>query len=165
MKYPTVLFDWGDTLMLDVPGKPGAMVDWDQVYAVEGAEDALKFLRSTGRRLYIATGAAVSDAKQIVGALARVGLDKYFEQRVFCQRNTGLPKGEEFYKYVAAELHVAPGDAVMIGDTLAKDVLPTAAAGIDAIWFNPKKLPGTTTSVTVHSMQELIHYFESLRDV
>lgn len=34
------LFDWEDTLMVDFPGVPGKMCDWDVVQAVAGAEKA-----------------------------------------------------------------------------------------------------------------------------
>jgi len=52
------LFDWGDTLMVDFPGVPGKMCNWDVVEAVDGAKEALEHLskpdppdhRHSGRR-------------------------------------------------------------------------------------------------------------------
>ncbi len=49
------LFDWGDTLMVDFPGVPGKMCDWEIVEAVTGAKEALAAL-SKHAQIYIATG-------------------------------------------------------------------------------------------------------------
>lgn len=38
------LFDWGDTLMVDLKGFPGKMCEWDTVEAVDGAFDTLECL-------------------------------------------------------------------------------------------------------------------------
>ncbi len=47
------LFDWGDTLMVDLPDKQGKMCDWDIIEAVSGAEETLAFL-SKESKIYIA---------------------------------------------------------------------------------------------------------------
>lgn len=35
----------------------------------------------------------------------------------------------------------APGDALMVGDSLSSDIQGAINAGIDCCWFNPKRLP------------------------
>ena len=39
-----VVWDWGDTLMRDIPGQVGPMVDWDYVEAMPGALLAVRSL-------------------------------------------------------------------------------------------------------------------------
>ena len=78
LRYPTILFDWGDTVMRDHPEITIPMVEWETIEVVEGIADVLEYLHSTGRRIGLATSAAISDEGQIRGALARGGLDIYF---------------------------------------------------------------------------------------
>lgn len=161
--YPAVLFDWGDTVMKDDPASSVPMVDWPAVEAVQGIESVLEYLHSSGRGIALATSASISDEVQIRAALGRAGLDRYFS-RIFCFKNTGLPKGEAFYQHVLGELAIPATDALMVGDSFEKDVLNANSVGIYAVWFNP--MSGDTRKsglhLTVHSMEELLSFFESL---
>ena len=95
LHYPTVLFDWGDTVMYDDPALTTPMVECPTIKVVEGIADVLADLHSSGRCIILATGALVSDEGQIRGALARAELDQYFS-RIYCFKNTHLPKSEAF---------------------------------------------------------------------
>lgn len=161
--YSTILFDWGDTVMRDYPERITPMVEWETVEVIEGIGDVLAYVHSTGRRIALATSAAISDEDQIRGALRRGGLDTYFS-RIYCFKNTNLPKGEEFYRYILNDLNLYASDALMVGDGFEKDIQIPNVLGIFGVWFNPKS--GETREneqhVTVHSMQELRTFFESL---
>ena len=164
-RYPTVLFDWGDTVMRDHPEITTPMVEWETVEVIEGIADVLEYLHSSGRRIVLATSAAISDEHQIHGALRRGGLDGYFSH-IYCFKNTNLPKGEEFYRYILNDLNVPASDALMVGDGFEKDVLGANAVGIFAVWFNPRseETRKSDLHITVHSMMELCAFFESLDD-
>lgn len=163
LRYPTVLFDWGDTVMRDDPASNVPMVEWQTIEVVEGIADVLEYLRSSGRWIILATSASISDESQIRGALARGGLDQYFS-RIYCFKNTHLPKGEAFYRHILSDLRVPVSDALMVGDGFEKDVLAANAVGIFAVWFNPKsdETRNDELRITVHSMQELRAFFKSL---
>lgn len=163
LRYPTVLFDWGDTVMRDRPEITTPMVEWETVEVVEGIADLLAFLHTSGRRIVLATSAAISDENQIRGALARGGLDSYFS-RVYCFKNTNLPKGEAFYRYILNDLRISASDALMVGDHFEKDVQVPNSLGMFAVWFNPgsEETRKSELYVTVHSMRELRAFFESL---
>src|SRR5215216_3746165 len=92
LRYPTVLFDWGDTVMRDDPARVTPMVEWETIEVVDGIPEVIAYLHSSGRRIVLATSAAISDESQIRGALARGGLDTYFSH-IYCFKNTKLPKG------------------------------------------------------------------------
>ena len=152
-----ILFDWGDTVMHDdFPTSAVPMVEWETVRAVEGIAEALEQLHRGGRTCILATSAAISDEAQIRGALARVGLDRYFAH-IYCFHNTGLPKGVGFYRHILADLGVAPEAAVMVGDTFEKDVTAANAAGLAAVWFNPRsdEVRSGERHATIHSLGEL----------
>lgn len=162
-RYSTVLFDWGDTVMRDHPEITIPMVEWETIEVIEGIADVLEYLRSSGRRIVLATSAAISDEGQIRGALARGGLDTYFSH-IYCFKNTNLPKGEAFYRHILSDLHIPAADTLMVGDGFEKDVQNANAAGIFGVWFNPgsDELRNSHGYVTVHSMQALLAFFKTL---
>ena len=161
--YPTVLFDWGDTIMRDHPEITTPMVEWETIEVIDGITDVLAYLHSSGRRIILATSAAISDKSQIRRALARGGLDKYFS-RIYCFKNTGLSKGVEFYRHILNDLQIPASDVLMVGDGFEKDVQVPNRLGIFALWFNPKSDETRTNElhITAHSMHELRTFFESL---
>jgi putative hydrolase of the HAD superfamily len=158
--YPIVLFDWGDTVMYDDPLLAAPMSEWSTVRTVEGIADALAEIRASGRQMVLATAAEISNETQIRMALARVGLDVYFS-RIYCFKNTGLPKSEAFYRHILADLNVPASDVLMVGDSFEKDVQIPNTLGIFAVWFNQRS--GETRNhelhTTVHSMTDLRMFF------
>ena len=163
LRYSTVLFDWGDTVMRDDPSSTMPMVEWDEVEVVQGMSDVFAYLHSSGRRIVLATSAAISDEDQIRWALRRAGLDAYFSH-IYCFKNTHLPKGEAFYHHILDDLRLSPSDALMVGDGFEKDVQAANAVGLFAMWFNPRsdETRNDRLHVTVHSMQELCAFFKTL---
>lgn len=151
-----ILFDWGDTVMVDDPVSTTPMVEWETVCAVQGIVEALERLHASGRACILATSAAISDEAQIRGALARVGVDGFFT-KIYCFKNTGLPKGVDFYHRILADLGLPAEAAVMVGDTFEKDVTAANAAGLFAVWFNPRtdETRSGERFVTIHSLGEL----------
>src|SRR5690349_18639900 len=142
--------------MYDDPSNTTPMVTWETIKVVDGITGVLAYLHSSGRRIILTTSAAVSDERQIRGALARGGLDHYFS-RIYCFKNTGLSKGEMFYRHILNDLQVPASDVLMVGDSFEKDVQIPNALGMFGTWFDP----GTKESregglcITVHSMDAL----------
>jgi len=138
MCYSTIevyLFDWGDTLMVDFPGVPGKMCDWEVVEAIDGAKETLECLSQTAE-IYIATGAAESTEIEIKRAFERVGLDQFITG-YFCKANLCVSKGSPgFFEEIIARLGKPVSCIAMVGDSLAKDIEPAAAIGIQPIWFS-----------------------------
>lgn len=163
LRYPTILFDWGDTVMRDYPDRTTPMVEWDAVEVIDGIADVLAYLHASGRRIVLATSAEISNEEQIRGALARGGLDHYFS-RIYSFTNTNLPKGEAFYRHILNDLTVPASGVLMAGDGFEKDIAIPNLLGIFGIWFNPRTDEARTSEmhVTVHSMPELRKFFEAL---
>ena len=161
LTYPTVLFDWGDTVMRDYPATTIPMVEWKKVEVIDGVADVLAYLHESGRQIVLATSASISNEKQIWGALARGGLDGYFSH-IYCFKNTKLPKGEAFYRHVLNDLRVHPSNVLMVGDGFEKDVQVPNSLGMYAIWFNPrsKEVRNGELHITVHSMEECLDFFK-----
>jgi putative hydrolase of the HAD superfamily len=158
--YSTILFDWGDTVMYDDPALTVPMAEWITVRAVEGIADVLADLHASGRNIILATGALISEESQIRTALGRAGLDTYFS-RVYCFKNTRLPKGEAFYRHILADLDVPASDVLMVGDSFEKDVQIPNSLGIFAVWFNQRsdEIYNHKLHTTIHSMVDLQTFF------
>ncbi len=151
----TILFDWGDTLMIDFPGVPGKMCNWETVEAVEGAYETLRFL-SQRSKIYIATGAAQSTEEEIKNAFKRVGLDRYITG-YFCKSNLGVEKGSpEFLPLILSQLGIEANLATMVGDSLQKDIEPARKIGINAILLSENRISGSHNKFkTITSLKEL----------
>lgn len=163
LRYPTVLFDWGDTVMRDYPERTNPMVEWESVEVIDDIADVLTYLHSSGRRIILATSAAISDEDQIRGALWRAGLDTYFS-RIYCFKNTGLPKGEDFYRHILKDLSIPASETLMIGDGFEKDIQIPNSLGIFSVWFNPKsdEIRKGEQHITIRAMKDLSKFFHSL---
>ena len=163
LRYPTVLFDWGDTVMRDDPANATPMVEWETIEVIDGIADVLAYLHASGRRIMLATSAAVSDESQIRGALQRSGLDHYFS-KIFCFKNTGLSKGDAFYRHILDDLQIPASDTLMVGDSFEKDIQIPNALGMFGAWFNPDmdERPNDKLYIAVHTMRDLLSFFESL---
>ena len=154
-----IIFDWGDTVMRELPVFPGKMVDAPHVEAMPGITDALRTLQPDYRVL-MASNANVSTAADIRAALRRVGLDGYFEI-VLSSADLGVSKPDPaYYRAVLEACGCDPGAVVMVGDTFDKDILGAKQAGMRAVWYNWKHAalpPGAPflPDATVHDLTEL----------
>lgn len=152
-----VLFDWGDTVMRNLP-YPGAMADWPRVEAVPGAGEALEVL-SERYRLALATNAEDSGPAQIKAALQRVGLGEAFSA-ILTARRLGARKPERgFFVAALAEMAFAPGEVAMVGDDYHADISGAKEAGLRAVWYNPRQsccpVPHPLHDAEIASMNEL----------
>ncbi|KAB2889960.1 MAG: HAD family hydrolase [Desulfobulbaceae bacterium] len=153
---PVVLFDWGDTLMVDYPQYSGKMRDWPEVAALPGAHEALAHLcrRSI---LHVASGAGDSTADDIRLALSRVGLDRFITG-IFCRQNTGFAKPDpRFFRAILENLRVTAGAVTMVGDSLEKDILPCHRLGIRTVLLSGGEPPPLPSGVgCIRSLHELV---------
>ncbi len=112
----------------------GAMVDWPEVKAVDGALEALRALRGH-YRMVVVTNAQNSGADQVRAALKRVELDGYFSH-VFTFRELNAHKPElRFFVGVERALGVSPRQMVLVGDDFWADVSGACQAGWRAVWY------------------------------
>ncbi|MEJ2418664.1 MAG: HAD hydrolase-like protein [Exilibacterium sp.] len=149
------LFDWGDTLMVDLKGIPGPMCNWEVVKTVDGAFETLDYL-SKHSLIYIATGAEESDEEDIKKAFARVNLSQFISG-YFCKTNLGVSKGEpDFLPRIIRKLGKPVSDIAMVGDNFDKDIKPALAVGIQPIWFSKSaEHRGSVNVQVISELQEL----------
>jgi len=128
-----LVFDWGDTLMRDLPGMTGAMCDWPRVETMPGAAEVLAELHPCWT-IALATNAGRSSDAQILAALARGGLDGYVDQ-IYCARTVGHRKpAREFFDYIVAHAGCGKDQIIVVGDSYEKDIAGARSAGLRALW-------------------------------
>jgi putative hydrolase of the HAD superfamily len=133
-----ILFDWGDTLMADIPGQEGPMYSWPKVEIVPNADSCLREL-SRQFPIYLATNAKDSSKDDIKKALSRVHLEKYLMD-VFCfQEIQAMKPSQYFFQYVFKKTNFHPNELLFIGDDLEKDFLGAKKYGINAILYDPRE--------------------------
>lgn len=135
----TLVFDWGNTIMVDDGQFSGKMKDWPTVQAIEGVHQTLKLL-SSEYQLVLASNAEDSSTLDISRALRLVDLDYYFHQ-IFTRTELSAKKPDPlFYQNLVAKINCPLEKIVMIGDDYIKDIVGAKLAGWKAIWFNPSCL-------------------------
>lgn len=160
-EFSTLVFDWGNTLMVDLPQFTGKMKDWPSVHAVSGAEDVLTTL-SKKFKIVLATNAEDSNEEDIKQALARVNLEEHISQ-IFSYSNLNVKKPElEFFYRIQNSLNCNPVEIVMIGEDYQKDILGAKQAGWKTIWFNPNRLV-TPAHLPLHDYE--VRQLQDLPDV
>ncbi|HRD65414.1 MAG TPA: HAD family hydrolase [Candidatus Competibacter sp.] len=132
----TLLFDWGNTVMIDFPDEVGPMYSWNRLELVDGAEACLKKL-SSNYLILLATNAKDSTKEDIRKALDRVGIGRYFNE-IVCFKEVGFPKPtREFFDFVLNRTRKKKSELIMIGDDLEKDYWGPRAFGINAVLYDP----------------------------
>jgi len=128
--------------------------------------DALETLTrlQTGFRLGMLTNGDPSLQKEKIEA---VGIEGFFDVILISgDHNIGKPD-PEIFQILLERLEVAPSEAVMVGNSLARDIVGARNAGMHAVWF---EVPGSeehadvSPDAIIHSLAELPPLVENLRD-
>lgn len=150
-----VIFDWGDTLMRDLPQFQGPMAHWPRVELIPGALRALESIH--GRLICcVASNAGDSDATLMGLALKRTGIRRCFDH-LWTSRELGAAKPHSaFFQVVQQGLGLESEACVMVGNDYAKDIAPAKTAGMRTVWL--ASLPvadAPAADAVIHSMEDL----------
>ena len=151
-----VVFDWGNTLMRDLPELRGPMAEWPRVELVAGVAEALARLPDH-LVCCVATNAVDSGAELLGLALERGGIRHRF-RRLFTARELGAVKPDpRFFRRLLAAIEVEPEACIMVGDSYAADIAPAKSVGMRTVWFSeaPPARPAPCADAVIHSMTDL----------
>jgi putative hydrolase of the HAD superfamily len=155
-----LIFDWGDTIMRDFPGKQGPMYLWDHVEWIPGTEKALKLMQEK-YIMVIATNAGQSDTEAMKRALQRIGAEKYFNY-FFSSKDLKFEKPDiRFFMSIAEQIGVLPEHCAMIGNLYEKDIIGAKQCGMFTVLFDEKQSEGKfeLADRMISSMDELPDIF------
>lgn len=107
--------------------------------AVPEAQDVLTDLRGRGYLLGLISNA--SDEENVYHLIDSARLRSLFDP-VIISAAAGVRKPTaSLFETVLRQWHVAPGEAVMVGDTLGEDILGAQRAGLHQIWVQAEADP------------------------
>ena len=153
--YTHILFDWGNTLMVDMPDYSGPMYRWPSIELCDGVAETLAVL-CQGYQCHVATNAADSTEEEIRMALQRGGIDSFIS-KIFCFRSLGFEKSsDDYFPAILSALDCEPDAVLMVGDSWEKDILTAQSAGIDAVWITPRETSKSDTAKVVRQFSDLI---------
>jgi putative hydrolase of the HAD superfamily len=99
--------------------------------------------------------------------IAASGLESFFKAiAVSGEHGIGKPKPEIFHRLLS-ELGVSPGEAIMVGNSLERDIAGARNAGIRSIWI---RVPGSeeqadvTPDHTITALSEIPRILKELED-
>lgn len=128
-----IIFDWGDTLMRDLPFD-GPMAYWEKVEVILGAKEALETV-SKDYICCVASNAGASNNELLGIALNRVNLREHF-QYLFTSRELGVAKPNlDFFSKILEYLNLQPEECIMVGNDYEKDIIPANKVGLHTILF------------------------------
>lgn len=137
-KIKAIIFDWGDTLMIDYTQYSGPMIEWERVDAVSGVKEVLPIIYKD-YICCVASNAGDSDANLMKLALARVELDKFFRE-FFTSRELGFQKPNiEFFVEILKRLNLKAKEVIMVGNDYIKDIQPAKKVGMSTILYSKDK--------------------------
>ena len=105
--------------------------------------DTFPFLNGAKEKhlLCLATG---DYAPEKAEALEKAGGRSYFAY-AFDRSQLGVKGESSYFKNALITTNSRPEDGVVIGDSLAHDIVAAKAAGLTTVWLNRKGIPGVTT--------------------
>jgi putative hydrolase of the HAD superfamily len=155
-----VIFDWGNTLMVDFYDQKGAMHTWKNLKTTKNAKECLEIV-SKKFPCFLGTNADDSNKDDIYKALKIVGIDKYITD-IFCSKEIGFHKpSKEFFYEILNKLNVNPEEIVFIGDDLDKDIKCAKKVGIIPILYDPCGL-SNYEGLKVNDLKNLINLLKIL---
>ncbi|EOA90248.1 uncharacterized protein SETTUDRAFT_158854 [Exserohilum turcica Et28A] len=100
-----------------------------------GVVSLLESLKQRGKCVAIVTEGPQDAQERAVTAL---GLTPYFD-RLITTNAFGVAKVDGLFERALEALQIKGGDAVMVGDSWDRDVVPAGNAGIGCVWYAEKE--------------------------
>ncbi|MDP4268129.1 MAG: HAD family hydrolase [Bacteroidota bacterium] len=133
-KYKSIVFDWGNTLMIDYPEMKGPMCYWDKVSLVDNVKEVLDIL-SEKYDCFVASNAGDSDTNLMINALKLVDIDRYFKG-FYTSIDLGYSKPDLMYfRTILEQTGYSADEIIMVGNDYNKDIVPAKKVGMKTIYF------------------------------
>lgn len=124
----------------------------DSAFVADGAEEMLEKVRK-GHRLYVVSNGTSRIQRR---RIALSGVARYFTG-IFISEDLGLVKpSAEFFRACFSRIDsFDPAETIMVGDSLTSDVAGGINAGIQTVWYNPRRLPRRPDIVPDYEVNDL----------
>jgi putative hydrolase of the HAD superfamily len=155
-----IFFDLGDTLIVEQDGKYLGEAPFD---AVPQAEETLIAMKQKGFKVGIITNTTISRENDVRKTLRQLGLESYFDF-IVTSVDAGCEKPDgRIFSIALRAVGVKAGEAVMVGDRVAKDIVGGNRIGMMTILFKwnqryPETVKGQEEqpTYTIKHLRELL---------
>lgn len=149
-----LLFDWGDTLMVDFPQYKGSMAFWEKVSPMPGVIETMPIIHSRYKCI-VASNAGDSDAELMKQAFARIGLDKYFYGFITSKELGAAKPSPAFFQGIIDMFRLFSHETVMIGNDYGKDITGAKNAGLRTIFITGEQCSFPNADYVISSFSEI----------
>jgi len=149
-----LLFDWGDTLMLDDPSDTSEMYTWETITPMDGVVDLMPQL-SRKYTCAVVSNASASNAVTMKMAFERVSLAQYFHTFITSKELGAKKPQPEFFLRALQQLNADAETTVMVGNDYEKDIAPAKAVGLATILITKANGSYTHADYVLSSFAEL----------
>lgn len=121
---------------------------------VPGAERALRAAASRCRPAVLTNGPSATQRAKV----ARLRIPRAVCPAIYISAEIGLSKPDpRAFQYVLRALRARPSDAMMVGDSIEKDLLPAASLGMQTVLFAPNGgVPADWPGPSISQLDELL---------
>jgi len=122
---------------------------------LDGAREVVAQLYNDGYKIAVATNGLVKLQKPRV---MNTTIAKYVSEIVVSEEVDAPKPDPKIFQTILERLDIKPSEAIMIGDSLRKDVQGAQNAEIKGVWYNPEKEINKTTitpDFEIHSLHEI----------
>jgi putative hydrolase of the HAD superfamily len=127
-----LLFDWGDTLMVDNPAFFTPMAKWESVSACAGVAETLPKIVAL-LPCSVVSNASQSDGELMKKAFERVNLTSCLTHFLTPNEIKAHKPAPEFFINAAALVGANPNECCMIGNSYESDIIGAKQAGMTTV--------------------------------
>jgi len=153
-KIKCLLFDWGDTLMVDYPQYKGSMAFWEKVSPMPGVTETMPFLHKHYQCI-VASNAGDSDSRLMKQAFVRIALDQYFFGFITSKELHATKPSPAFFQGIMHLYGLAPSEVIMIGNDYNKDIAGAKNAGLKTVLITKEQGSYPSADYIVLSFERL----------
>jgi putative hydrolase of the HAD superfamily len=154
-----LLFDWGDTLMVDNPALTTPMAEWDSVSACTGVTETLPKL-AVLLPCSVVSNASQSDGLMMKKAFERVNLTSFLTHFLTPNEIKAHKPTPEFFTNAAALVGVNPIECCMIGNSYESDIVGAKGVGMKTVMITKQKGDFPKAEYVIGDFSKLAEIFE-----
>jgi len=153
-----LIFDWGDTLMIDYPQYKGSMAFWGNVSPMIGVVETMPVLHKHYKCI-VASNAGDSNAKLMKQAFERIALDKYFSEFITSKELNAAKPSIAFFQGIINIFKLSLNEVVMIGNDYERDITGAKNSGLKTVFITKETNTFPKADYVISSFDKLLDIF------
>ena len=153
-----LVFDWGDTLMVDYPQYKGSMAFWEKVSPMPNVMETMPILYKQYKCI-VASNAGDSNAELMQKAFERIALCEYFSGFITSKELHATKPSPAFFQGIMDAFSLPPNEVAMIGNDYEKDITGAKSVGMKTVLITAQSGVFPNADYIVSSFDGLLRVF------